>query len=273
MRHPTKHLRLFLASVLAAGLLAVIAAPAAYADHQWSDYHWQIPTGELKVALAVADCKDGGLTWDGGIAATHGDWNGVILAAASPAPLTVNTDSTLTSSCPGVLSGGFPHAGQSAGDETIHTFDDDYGQNGWLGLAIIAIDSDHHIQFGETFLNEYYTWASSFNDPREWRRVYCQETGHVLGLDHVKDLSSCMYSSPRPFVNPSEYPNAHDGDQVVAITDAAGAPPPPPEPEPAAKTTESAGSSADVEAAVGAAEKALSTLKALTTGGATSGSK
>lgn len=50
-------------------------------------------------------------------------------------------------------------------------------------------------------------------------------------------------------------------------------PPPPPQPAATAKTTESAESSSDVEAAVGAAEKALSTLKALTTGGATSGSK
>jgi len=227
------------ASALAVVTLGIaLAAPAAYAGHQWNDYHWQIPTGGSNVDLAVADCQ-GGLTWNGGIDATHGDWNFVISDAASPAaaPLTVNNDPTL--SCPTSASdpiGGFPHAGQNASNdstwETIYTFDDDYGNNGWLGVAIIEIDLDSHILFGETFLNEYYTWASSFDEGREWRRVYCQETGHVLGLDHVKDLSSCMYSSQRPFVNPSEFPNAHDGDQVVAITDAEGAPPPEPEPDP-----------------------------------------
>lgn len=220
-------------AVVALGI--ALAAPAAYAGHQWEDYHWQIPAGGSNVALAVADCQDGPLTWTGGIAATHGNWNGVIAST----PLTVNTDSTLTSSCPTSASdpsGGFPHAGQSAGDETIYTFDANYGDNGWLGMAIIAIDSDSHILFGETFLNEYFIWLSSFDEGREWRRVYCQETGHVLGLDHVKDLSSCMYSSPRPFVNPSEYPNAHDGDQVVAITDVEGTPEPEPEPDPGGGT-------------------------------------
>jgi len=217
----------------------MLAAPAAFAGHQWGDYHWEIATRASNVDLAVVDCKDGGLTWDGGIAATHSDWNSVIVGDGSPeaAPLTVNTNTDATLTCPSASApfpsdpiGGFPHAGQVAGDETIYTFDDDYGDNGWLGVAIIEI-VDSHILFGETFLNEFYTEYSIFDEPREWRRVYCQETGHVLGLDHVKDLSSCMYSSRRPFMNPDEKPNAHDGDQVVAITDEKGGVQPPDDPD------------------------------------------
>ncbi len=214
-----------------------LAAPAAYAGHQWSDLHWQIPDGKTEVTLAVFDCRAVNLMSVSDISLTHGDWNGVISTAASPAPLTVTP---LAANCAASDSdpiGGFPHAGQSAGDpttwETIYTFDENYGNNGWFGVAIVEFDLDHHLLFGETFLNAYYTGFSSFNEPREWKRVYCQETGHVLALDHVKNLSSCMYSSNRPFVNPSEYPNAHDGDQVVAITDVEGTiPPPEPEPDP-----------------------------------------
>ena len=75
---------------------------------------------------------------------------------------------------------------------------------------------------------------------------------------------------------PPSPPEATEGkDNSPAVPQTPYVPPPEPEPQPAAteKTAASAGSSSDVEAAVGAAEKALNTLKALTTGGATSGSK
>ena len=78
-------LRAGLFSAVALGI--AVAAPAAYAGHQWNDYHWQIPTGGSNVvALAVAYCQ-GRLTWDGDIDATHGNWNVVISDADSHAPL------------------------------------------------------------------------------------------------------------------------------------------------------------------------------------------
>ena len=94
-----------------------LAAPAAYAGHQWSDLHWQIPDQETEVTLAVLDCRAVNLMSVSDINLTHGDWNGVISTAASPAPLTVTP---LAANCAASGSdpiGGFPHAGQSAGDE------------------------------------------------------------------------------------------------------------------------------------------------------------
>lgn len=207
-----------------AGVMTIGASTNAMAGHQWDNFHWQIPSGSASVDLTIYDCQS--LLPANELGASNSDWEGVIQDNGNPPPLTLTTDST-GANCPGAWIGDpiatFPHAGQSVTDpntwKTMYGFNDNYGNNGWLGLAIIEMAAgDPHILYGETFLNDFYVTLSNFNETREHRHVHCQEAGHVFGLDHVKDLSTCMYSSQRPFVNPSEFPNNHDGEQVVAIT-------------------------------------------------------
>jgi hypothetical protein len=95
----------------------------------------------------------------------------------------------------------------------------EYGQNGWLGVAGISIDSNGHIIKGYTKLNDSYFNMNFYNQP-EWKQsVTCQELGHDVGLGHQDEnfnnqsLFSCMdYQNP-----PFEYPNAHDYGQLNSI--------------------------------------------------------
>ncbi|MDA1076108.1 MAG: hypothetical protein O3A63_15310 [Proteobacteria bacterium] len=94
-----------------------------------------------------------------------------------------------------------------------------YGQNGWLGIAGIAIDTSGHIVYGYTKLNDTYFGWDFYNKP-EWKQsVMCQELGHDVGLSHQDEdfdnqsLYSCMdYQDP-----PHEYPNPHDFQQLDSI--------------------------------------------------------
>jgi hypothetical protein len=95
-----------------------------------------------------------------------------------------------------------------------------YGNNGWLGIAGISLDSNGHITTGYTKLNDTYYSAGGFYDTPAWRlSVTCQELGHNVGLGHQDEdfnngsLFSCMdYQNP-----PFEYPNSHDYEQLDII--------------------------------------------------------
>jgi hypothetical protein len=123
------------------------------------------------------------------------------------------------------------------GDEgTVNAFNADYGNTGWVGVAIVALaqsSGDNHIVYGEVHLNDYYPAQPQYaiyNDRLVMRKVQCQEVGHTLGLDHVKRDNSCMYSS-MAFIGNTWRPNGHDGGMVNKITDAhrTSEPPPPDE--------------------------------------------
>lgn len=92
-----------------------------------------------------------------------------------------------------------------------------YGNNGWLGLASINIDSSSHITQGTAKMNDSYasTYAS---DPNEAAHVMCQEIGHTFGLGHTSEDGStqntCMDYSSSPT---STAPNQHDYDELAII--------------------------------------------------------
>ncbi|GIV98058.1 MAG: hypothetical protein KatS3mg057_2715 [Herpetosiphonaceae bacterium] len=68
----------------------------------------------------------------------------------------------------------------------ISLFDGNYGATGWGGLAeIINYTSGSHITHGHARLNYYYSYSSTGK-----QGVFCQEVGHLFGLDHSND--GCM---------------------------------------------------------------------------------
>jgi hypothetical protein len=77
-----------------------------------------------------------------------------------------------------------------------------YGNNGWLGLASINVDSSGHITKGTAKMNDSY--ASYWEVPNEKSHVMCQEVGHLFGLGHTSEdgLSqmTCKDYSPIPMI-------------------------------------------------------------------------
>jgi hypothetical protein len=111
----------------------------------------------------------------------------------------------------------------NGGTGTIRICNLAYGQNGWLGVAGISVDSGGHIISGYTKLNDSYfssSYAGGFYLEGDWKQsVTCQELGHDFGLDHQDEnfyntsLKTCMdYQDP-----PWPDPNAHDYEQLEAI--------------------------------------------------------
>lgn len=68
----------------------------------------------------------------------------------------------------------------------ISVFDGNYGNTGWGGLASIESYSGCTILHGHATVNTYYSYTSNGK-----RGVFCQEIGHLFGLDHSND-GGCM---------------------------------------------------------------------------------
>lgn len=68
----------------------------------------------------------------------------------------------------------------------ISVYDGNYGNTGWGGLASIESASGCNILHGHATLNYYYSYSSNGK-----RGVFCQEVGHLFGLDHSND-GGCM---------------------------------------------------------------------------------
>lgn len=182
-------------------ILGTLLLPAlSFANHSWNDYHWARNSASFNLTLINSTTSD----WDPYVAQAVLDWS---------ASTKVNLVQDLTGS-----SNTKERRQCRSIEGQLRICNLAYGNNGWLGIAGISIDSSGHITTGYTKLNDSY-FADPFYDNAWKQSVTCQELGHNLGLAHQDEnfnnasLFSCMdYQSP-----PFEYPNNHDYDQLVNI--------------------------------------------------------
>ena len=170
-------------------LILFISASGAYANNQWTfmgfKLHWEKKDTAI-LTLSVGNNHNG--QWPSLLNDVGSNWN-----IYGGSYLAIN-----------VVPGG-------TGD--VESYNDNYGNTGWLGLASVWINGDHIID-GESKVNEYYinlNGYEGFDDPVEWQHVLCQEIGHTFGLDHHskgKDTDTCMNDQTRPLNYP--LPNSHD---------------------------------------------------------------
>ncbi len=182
-------------------LVAVLCAAGLSATHSWGTYHWARTANPFTLVVVNSTTSD----WDPYVSQAIGDWS-------ASSVLNLNQDPNGSTSTKDRR-----QCNAQAGQILVCNLA--YGNNGWLGIAGISIDSNGHITRGYTKLNDTYFDTATYNSPNWKQSVTCQEIGHDLGLDHQNEdfnnqsLFSCMdYQNP-----PYEYPNTHDYQQLVTI--------------------------------------------------------
>ncbi|MCH7663864.1 MAG: hypothetical protein IH859_08365 [Chloroflexi bacterium] len=198
--------RTIILPVLAALLIAVLAVGIAFADNQWSSYHYERPSS-AELILDIGDCHTPSVynNWSAMLTNVIADWNNIPGAGDNP-----EIGFNLT-----------------ACGATINSYNDDYGNTGWLGLASIRVSRGRyaHIVSGRSQINEFYIDYPDyfgFDQAVEWQQVLCQEIGHDFGLNHNREGSSggtpddtCMNDDIRPLRFPS--PNVHDDEMFTEM--------------------------------------------------------
>ena len=184
---------------ITAAFIIFISASGAYADNQWSSYHWEKKGGELTLSIGDNHNGEGHAPWS---ELLGGDLSGDVAAywdggGFGGSYLTIN-----------VVTGG-------EGD--IESYNDHYGDTGWLGLASIWIKrgKNKHIVRGESKVNDYYIDLAGydrFSSRDNWIHVLCQEIGHTFGLDHNREGATCMNDQTPDLIYPT--PNSHDTDML-----------------------------------------------------------
>lgn len=178
------------------GLAAAAFLTAAWASHSWNNYHWARTTASFTLKTVDSVTAD----WDQQLNDSLNAW---AVSNVLEFNVVAQDDSDRTRKrCPMVQ-------GQ------MRVCNAAYGQNGWLGLASIGLDSNGHIDQGTAKMNDSYDW---YWTPEEKNHVMCQEIGHVFGLGHTSEDGSsqntCMdYSTS----SSSQWPNSHDYQQISEI--------------------------------------------------------
>ncbi len=179
-----------------AGLLLI--ANISFAEHTWSNYHWERSSNPL--TLSLGDNLSG--SWGGHFDVAISDWNQSNVLQISKRAGTAKNVKRCS-----------PRSGE------VEVCNDTYGQNGWLGIAGISV-SGSHITSGYVKLNDTYFNSPTYNTG-PWRQsVMCQELGHIWGLGHNdEDFSTtngtCMDYSNDPV--PNQHPDQHDYETLQAI--------------------------------------------------------
>lgn len=182
--------------VVCASAAAVAAVSlTAMASHTWNNYHWARNTSSFR--LQVIDSNSA--SWDDELALALSQWS---KSTKLDMVVVAGADDTTTRRRCGAVAG------------KVRSCNYTYGNNGWLGLASINIDSNGHITQGTSKMNDSY--SSSFASQDERRHVMCQELGHTIGLGHTSEngtsQNTCMDYSQSPT---STAPNQHDYDQLA----------------------------------------------------------
>lgn len=188
--------------------LAALLAPAAQANHQWSNYHWN------KDGVPVRDVTVGDNHNTDGVP----NWPDLFDTVIGGFAVTVDVDGFYTDvyGWPD-YTGTYFSFSEAGGSGDVESYNGDYGNNGWLGIASIWVSrgKNKHITRGESKVNDYYVTLDGydgFNEEVEWLAVLCQEIGHTVGLAHTTTDNSCMNTEDRPLRYPD--PNGHDTDML-----------------------------------------------------------
>lgn len=233
-----KKLTSFASGFALATVVTLGAASTALATHQWSKYHWERDGGPLSLVVGDHHQSTSGNTGTIGtvnfcnsLADGCPNWSILLQTGASgSAPTDYDSDGVIrewngsgTETAPDELAGHFS-IGFTGSSENIGSYNDDYGDSGWLGIASIYVTrgKNKHIVEGESKVNDYYVPEpflggedyQGFNEEVEWLAVLCQEIGHDLGLGHTSG-DTCMNTATRPLRNAT--PNTHDYDQLIEM--------------------------------------------------------
>ncbi|QGX39236.1 hypothetical protein [Permianibacter aggregans] len=171
---------------------------SANADHAWGNYHWERSSNPITIGLG--DNVDS--RWQASLDGAANDWS---------ASRVINTP---------VVAGTVSNPKRCrASTGKVEVCNDTYGNNGWLGIASIAINGGH-ITSGVVKVNDTYYNSPTYDTPAWRNSVMCQEIGHILGLDHNDEdfnttTGTCMDYSNNP--EPNQHPDQHDYQMLEQI--------------------------------------------------------
>jgi hypothetical protein len=182
---------------------AISAAITAYANHSWGGYHWARTSNPFTIKLGDNLSSN----WKSYLSTASSDWS-----KSTVMDTTVVAGQATNKRCRATLG-------------RVEVCNSSYGNNGWLGIASIWLQSGTlHITQGTVKLNDTYFNTATYDTPA-WRQlVVCQEVGHTFGLDHQDtifdnpNLGTCMDYTNNPLGPPDNtHPNQHDYDELVTI--------------------------------------------------------